>query len=210
MARRLGARSGLVVTAQVSRPHLACRIACLFGATRCQAETAVTFVARSLCVGETAITFARSKCVSLRHCGRAKVSLVSCVPVNERAKAVAVSFGREIVLPAALVIAKARNSSPCALTTPHIWRLCVRWASVSRKSRWRGCAGRVFSRKSHWRGCAGRVFSRSSSRVILLGELCRAVTPVAGPSTGSVNSLMRSYTRWVAWWAERPAHHPSG
>ena len=100
MARRLGARSGPVVTAQVSRPHLACRIACLFGATRCQAETAVTFVARSLCVGETAITFARSKCVFLRHCGRAKVSLVSCVPVNERAKAVAVSFGREIVLPA--------------------------------------------------------------------------------------------------------------
>ena len=114
MARRLGARSGPVVTAQVSRPHLACRIACLFGATRCQAETAVTFVARSLCVaetavtfvarslcvGETAITFARSKCVFLRHCGRAKVSLVSCVPVNERAKAVVVSFGREVVRPA--------------------------------------------------------------------------------------------------------------
>ena len=100
MARRLGARSGPVVTAQVSRPHLACRIACLFGAMRCQAETAVAFVARSLCVGETAITFARSKCVFVRHCGRAKVSLVSCVPVNERAKAVAVSFGREIVRPA--------------------------------------------------------------------------------------------------------------
>ena len=57
-------------------------IACLFGATRCQ-ETAVTFAARSSCVGETAITFARPKCVFLRHCGRAKVSLVSCVPVNE-------------------------------------------------------------------------------------------------------------------------------
>ena len=100
VGRPLVARPGPVATAQVLRPHLACRIACLFGATRCQAETAVTFVARSLCVGETAITFARSKCVFLRHCGRAKVSLVSCVPVNERAKAVAVSFGREIVRPA--------------------------------------------------------------------------------------------------------------
>ena len=100
MARRLGAWSGPVATAQVSRPHLACRIACLFGATRCQAETAVTCVARSLCVGETAITFARSKCVFLRHCGRVKVSLVSCVPVNELAKVVAVSFRREIVRPA--------------------------------------------------------------------------------------------------------------
>ena len=44
---------------------------------------------------------------------------------------------------------------------------------------WR--AGRVFSRKCRWRGCAGRVFSRSSSRVILLGELCRAVALAPGP-----------------------------
>ena len=63
-------------------------IACLCGATCCRAETA--------------ITFARPECVFLWHCGRAKVSLVSCVPVNERAKAVAVSFGREKVRPAAL------------------------------------------------------------------------------------------------------------
>ena len=83
--------------------HYAGRYSVTFVArSLCVGETAVTFVARSLCVGETAITFARSKCVFLRHCGRAKVSLVSCVPVNERAKAVAVSFGREIVLPAAL------------------------------------------------------------------------------------------------------------
>ena len=58
------------------------------------------------------------------------------------------------------VIAKARNSSPCALTTPHIWRLCVRWASVSRKSRWRGCAGRVFSRDRVVIAGAGLILSR--------------------------------------------------
>ena len=125
MARRLGARSGPVATAQVSRPYLACRIACLFGAMRCQAETAVTFVARSLCVGETAITFARSKCVFLRHCGRAKVSLVSCVPVNERAKAVAVSFGREIVRPAALCHREsAKQFALRAHNTPHLAFMC--------------------------------------------------------------------------------------
>ena len=89
------------------------------------------------------------------------------------------------------------------------WRGCA-GRVFSRKCGWRGCAGRIFSRKSHWRGCAGRVFSRSSSRVILLGELCRAVALVAGPSTGSANPLMRGYTLWVAWWAARPAHHPSG
>ena len=44
---------------------------------------------------------------------------------------------------------------------------------------WR--AGRSFSRKCRWRGCAGRVFSRTGSRVILLGELCRAVALAAGP-----------------------------
>ena len=79
----------------------------------------------------------------------------------------------------------------------------------SRKRGWRGRAGRVFSRKCRWRGCAGRVFSRFSSRGILLGELCRAVALVSGPSTGSVNPSMRSYTPWVAWWAARPGHHPS-
>ena len=44
---------------------------------------------------------------------------------------------------------------------------------------WR--AGRSFSRKCRWRGCAGRAFSRTGSRVILLGELCRAVALAAGP-----------------------------
>ena len=44
---------------------------------------------------------------------------------------------------------------------------------------WR--AGRSFSRKRGWRGRAGRVFSRTGSRVILLGELCRAVALAAAP-----------------------------
>ena len=44
---------------------------------------------------------------------------------------------------------------------------------------WR--AGRSFSRKRGWRGRAGRIFSRTGSRVILLGELCRAVALAAGP-----------------------------
>ena len=131
MARRLGARSGPVATAQVSRPHLACRIACLFGATRCQAETAVTFVARSLCVGETAvtfvarslcvgetaITFARSKCVFLRHCGRAKVSLVSRLPLDARAVVSRVSLGRHLC---AVVCSKGPSTS-CHLPVGLAW-----------------------------------------------------------------------------------------
>ena len=60
------------------------------------------------------------------------------------------------------------------------WRGCA-GRIISRKRGWRGCAGRVFSRKRGWRGCAGRVVSRISSRVILLGELCRAAALVVGP-----------------------------
>ena len=119
----------------------------LFGARRCRAETAVTFAARSSCVGETAIAFARLKCVFLWHCGRAKVSLVSCVSVNELAKAVAVSFGRKKVRP-------ARSKHP------KFGVFVLAGRVFSRKGRWRRRAGRVFSRKSRWRGRAGRVFSR--------------------------------------------------
>ena len=101
-------------------------IACLCGATRCRAETAITFAARSSCVVETAITFARPECVFLWHCGRAKVSLVSCVPVNERAKAVAVSFGREKVRPAALCHREsAKKFALCAQNTQNSAFLCV-------------------------------------------------------------------------------------
>ena len=41
---------------------------------------------------------------------------------------------------------------------------------------------------------AGRVFSRTGSRGIPPGEHCRAAALAAGPSTGSVNPSMRSYT----------------
>jgi len=51
-------------------------------------------------------------------------------------------------------------------------------------------------------GMARRMFlNRDTAGGAVLGELCRAVALVAGPSTGSVNPLMRSYTLWVAWWA---------
>ena len=77
---------------------------------------------------------------------------------------------------------------------PKIGVLCLAGRVFSRKRDWRGCAGRVFSRKSRWRGCAGRVFSRTGSRGIPPGEHCRAAALAAGPSTGSVNPSMRSYT----------------
>ena len=38
-------------------------------------------------------------------------------------------MGARKFAPRRCVIAKARNSSPCALKTPQIWRLCACWAS---------------------------------------------------------------------------------
>ena len=67
---------------------------------------------------------------------------------------------------------------------------------------WR--AGRVFSRKTRWRGRAGRVFSRTGSRGIPPGEHCRAAALAVGPSTGSVNPSMRSYTHLAEAGCGRP------
>ena len=60
---------------------------------------------------------------------------------------------------------------------------------------WR--AGRSFSRKHRWRGCAGRIFSRSSSRGIPRGELCCAAALAAGPLL-AVLTLQCAATPY--WW----------
>ena len=77
-----------------------------------------------------------------------------------------------------LVRVRARKSSPCARNMARNRRFMVCWASFFAERRLEGVC---------WAS-----FSRISSRVILLGELCRAVALVAGPSTGSVNPSMRS------------------
>ena len=101
---------------------------------------------------------------------------------------------------------------------PKIGVLCLAGRTFSRKCKWKGCAGRVFSRKRVWRGCAGRAFSRkgrrrgrvgrvlsrTGSRGIPRGELCCAAALVVGPSTGSVNPSIRSYTHLVEAGRGRP------
>ena len=62
-------------------------------------------------------------------------------------------------------------------------------------------------------GVLGEVFRGRAAGGAVLGEFFRGPAVVgvaAGPSTGSVDPSMRSYTLWVAWWAARPGHHPSG
>ena len=78
------------------------------------------------------------------------MSLVSCAPVKEEAKAVVVSFGREIVRPAALCHREsAKQFALRAHNTPHLAFLCslgeffaeeplegLCWASCFRATEW--------------------------------------------------------------------------
>ena len=118
-------------------------------------ETGDTFAGRSSCVVETVITFARPECVFLRHCGRAKVSLVSCVPVNELAKAVAVSFGREKVRPAAVCHREsAKKFALRAQNTPNSVFLCLLGEFFRGKAAGGAVLGEIFRGMGPaWRSC---------------------------------------------------------
>ena len=58
------------------------------------------------------------------------------------------------------VAVKARKSSPCMPKTAEKRCFQARWASFFAEMPLLGRAGRVISRKSRWRGCAGRILSR--------------------------------------------------
>ena len=116
-------------------------------------ETIVAFARLCLCGIETAIAFAGEKWVFLLQLLGAEVMPVSTVAIQGRAEASSVS--RSPRCPHG-----ARCSSPC-------WSDGGREREKVRpaRSKWPKfgvftLAGRVFSRKCRWRGGAGRVFSR--------------------------------------------------
>ena len=155
----------------------------------CGGETPVAFARWCLCGFETAIAFAAEKWAVLVRFSGAEVTSVSAFPCWGRAVVLLVSPSPCFCVLCAMFVAllglmwvRARKSSPCVLTMAKSWRLMARWASI-------------FADQQSW-DPAGRV--------------CCAVCLAAGPSTGSVNPSMRSYTLLVAWWAARPGHHLSG
>jgi len=93
---------------------------------------------------------------------------------------------------------------PARSKHPRIGVFTLAGRVFSRKCGWRGGVGRVFSRKGRRRGRVGRVLSRTGSRGIPRGELCCAAALVVGPSTGSVNPSIRSYTHLVEAGRGRP------
>ena len=120
----------------------------------------------------------------VRHCGRAKVSLVSCVPANERAKAV--SFGREKVRPVALCHREsAKKFALRAQNTPN--------------SAFLGVLGEFFRGKAAGGAVLGEFFRGKAAGGAVLGEFylaCWRSGQVSDPSgalyTASGGGITRS------------------
>ena len=136
-------------------------------------ETTVAFAGAGRASTETAIAFAGAKWVFLVQFSGAEAMPVSTVPC----------WGRAVVL---LVSMSPRCRALCAKK----FALCAHNGSKLACS---GVLGEFFAEEP-LEGCAGRTFSRTVSRGIPPGEHCRAAALAAGPSTGSVNPSMRSYT----------------
>ena len=124
------------------------------GVGRALTETVIAFAGVGRALTETAIAFAGVKWAFLVHFSGAEAMPVSEFPCWGRAVVLLVSTSpccrascaKKFALRRCAIV-KARKSSPCALTMAQNWRFQACWASFSRKSHWRGRAGRVFSRQ---------------------------------------------------------------
>ena len=150
-------------------------------------------------------------------CGCAVVLLVSTSPCCRASCAIFVALlgrgcgrEREKVRPVALWSScKREKVRPAHEKWPRMGVLWRAGRTSSRKCCWRGCAGRTSSRKCGWRGCAGGTSSRKCGWRGCAGRVCgpavvgsRASFDAArsrqlGPSTGTLNPSMRSYTHLV-------------
>ena len=148
-------------------------------------ETAIAFACLCLCGCETAIAFAGEKWVFLACFSVAEVPLVSTVAVRGASGGdggftlACISGGRGVIgfnvatspRPVRDVCRPARPGVGCV--REKVRPASPKWAKNAVFRR----AGRVFSRKRRWRGRVGRVFSRRGhgSRTLLLAAFTRLV-----------------------------------
>ena len=111
-----------------------------------------------------------------------------------------VGFNAAVFLSPVRDVFRPASPSPAAVHEKVLWSSCKREKVRPAHEKWPKMgvlwrAGRVFSRKCRWRGCAGRacgpavVGSRASFDAARSRQL--------GPSTGTLNPSMRSYTHLV-------------
>ena len=201
------------------------------GAGRASTETVVAFAGAGRASTETVVAFAGEKWVFLVHFSGAEVMSVSVVPCWVGSSGV-VGFNvatlsrlvREKVRPARSDVGvsakkfaqRTKNGPKLAFDGPlgeffaetPLEGVC--WAGFFAEMPLEGVCWAGFFAEMPLEGLRWANLIAIQQQWDPVGRTLRAVALVAGPSTGSANPSMRSYTRWVAWWAERPAHHPSG
>ena len=95
-----------------------------------------------------------------------------------------------------LVWVRARKSSPCE-------------RKMAQNRRFLACGASFFA-ETWLEGVCWASFFANQQPCDPVGQLVVRRSPGRRSSTGSANPSMCSYTLWVAWWAARPGHHPSG
>ena len=153
------------------------------GAGRASTETVVAFAGAGRASTETAIAFAGAKWVFVVHFLGAEAMPVSRLPCWGRAVVMVVSMvavqGRAVVL---LVSTSPRCRAPCA-------KKFALPLTLAQNGRFLACWASFFADRQAWDPT---------------GRVCCNAVPAAGPSTGSVNPSMRSYTRRVEAGRGRP------
>ena len=121
-------------------------------------ETAIAFARLYQSGIETAIAFAGEKWVCLVHFSGAEVMPVSRFPCGGRAVVLVVSTSPRCLASCAknfallgLMCARARKSSPCALTMAQNWRFLACWASFFAETRLEGVCWANFVAPWDWR-----------------------------------------------------------
>ena len=153
------------------------------GAGRASTETVVAFAGAGRASTETAIAFAGAKWVFVVHFLGAEAMPVSRLPC----------WGRAVVL---LVSTSPRCRASCVKKFALHAHIGPKWA-------FSGVLGELFRGNVAEGGALGEFFADRQAWDPT-GRVCCNAVPAAGPSTGSVNPSMRSYTRRVEAGRGRP------
>ena len=146
-------------------------------------ETVIAFAGAGRASTETVIAFAGEKWVFLVQFSGAEVMVVSMVAVQ----------GRAVVL---LVSTSPRCRASCVKKFALHAHIGPKWA-------FSGVLGELFRGNVAEGGALGEFFADRQAWDPT-GRVCCNAVPAAGPSTGSVNPSMRSYTRRVEAGRGRP------
>ena len=160
-------------------------------------ETVVAFAGAGRASTETAIAFAGAKWVFVVHFLGAEAMPVSRLPC----------WGRAVVMVVSMVAVQGRAVVLLVSTSPRCRASCVKkfalHAHIGPKWAFSGVLGELFRGNVAEGGVLGEFFADRQAWDPT-GRVCCNAVLAAGPSTGSVNPSMRSYTHRVEAGRGRP------